>query len=169
MITYVQYKNTKNYYIPNCKRPITSHHSYHLTVQYPTVLYSCYWTVVIGQSADELPGKVNDKSRWPKKASEWGSDLFRLIVCRPNTSENIMYHTIINNYVLRIVLINFIIKDIWLRTLETKNTNKKCPTYSFSACLWMDVRSGSTPPVFPLPKTSSSWLRHTSLTTYWLW
>ena len=27
----------EHYYIPNCKRPITSHHSYHLTVQYPTV------------------------------------------------------------------------------------------------------------------------------------
>ena len=27
-----------DYYIPNCKRPITSHHSYHVTVQYPTVL-----------------------------------------------------------------------------------------------------------------------------------
>ena len=27
----------EHYYIPNCKRPITSHHSYHLTVQYPKV------------------------------------------------------------------------------------------------------------------------------------
>ena len=59
------------YYIPNCKRPITLHHSYHVTAQYPPVLYGRYWTVVIAQlSAVDLPCKVNDKSRWPRKASE---------------------------------------------------------------------------------------------------
>ena len=51
------------YYISNFKRPITSHHSYHVTIQYPMVLYSCYWMVVIVQlSAVDLPCKVNDKS-----------------------------------------------------------------------------------------------------------
>ena len=96
----------KVYYIPNCERPITSHHSYHVTVQYPTVLYGCYWTVVIAQlSAVDLQCKVNDKSRWPRKASEWGAGSFRLIVCKQNTSVNILF--IINNittYALRKVL-----------------------------------------------------------------
>ena len=80
------------YYIPNCKRPITSHHSYHVTVQYPTVLYGCYWTVVIAQlSAVDLPSKVNDKSRWQRKESEWGAGSFRVIVCKQNTSVNILF------------------------------------------------------------------------------
>ena len=96
------------YYIPNCKRPITSHHSYHVTVHYPTVLYSWYWTVVIAQlSAVDLPCKVNDTSSCPRKASEWGAGSFRLIVCKQNTSVNILF--IINNiitYALQIVLIN---------------------------------------------------------------
>ena len=34
--------NKTDYYIPNCKRPITSHHSYHVTVQYPTVRCPTY-------------------------------------------------------------------------------------------------------------------------------
>ena len=37
-------------------------------------LYSCLWVVVIAQlSAVDLPCKVNDKSRWPRKTSEWGA------------------------------------------------------------------------------------------------
>ena len=59
--------NQSYYYIPNFKRPITLHHSYHVTVQYPTVMYMCYWTVVIAQlSAVDLLCKVNGKSLYEK-------------------------------------------------------------------------------------------------------
>ena len=57
-----------------------------------------------------------------------------MIVCRQKMSENIIYT---NNYVLGVVLINFIKKDITLRALETKNTYEKCPTCSLSAYGWM--------------------------------
>ena len=129
--------------IPNCKRPITSHHSYHVTIQYPTVWYGCYWTVVIAKlSAVDLPGKVIDKSRWTWKASEWCAGSFRLIVCKQS---KILF--IINNiiaYALRIVLINYIEKDIWLRALETKqNMNNFRPMYSLSAC-WCPSRFNNT-------------------------
>jgi len=40
--------NKHIYYIPNSKLPITSHHSYHVTIQPSLVLYSRYLTVVIG-------------------------------------------------------------------------------------------------------------------------
>ena len=142
------------YYIPNFKRPITSHHFYHVTIQYLMVVYGCYWTEVIEQlSAVVLPCKVNDKSRWPRKASEWGAGSFRLIVCKQNTSVNILF--IMNNiitYALRIVLINWIEKDIWFRALETKQNmnNSRCT----------DVRRGLITYEFPLPWTISSWLRH---------
>ena len=70
--------------------------------------YGRYWTVVIAQLSEvDLPCKVNDKSRWLRKASEWGAGPFCLIVCKQNKSVNILF--IINNiitYALRIVLIN---------------------------------------------------------------
>ena len=70
--------------------------------------YGRYWTVVIAQlSAVDLPCKAKDKRRWSRKASEWCAGSFRLIVCKQNTSVNILF--IINNiitYALRIVLIN---------------------------------------------------------------
>ena len=100
-------------YIPICKQPITSHHSYHVTIQYPTVLYGCYWTVIIVQlSAVDLTCKVNDKSHWPRKASERGAGLFRLIVCKQNTSVNILF--IINNN----RLLDSLVVQCWLRVRE---------------------------------------------------
>ena len=104
-----QYRRLYPVYIYNCTRPITSHHSYHVTVQYPTVLYGWYWTVhvdIARLSVVDLPCKVNHKSRWPRKASEWGTGSFRLIVCKQNTSVNILF--IIKNIItnaLRVLLI----------------------------------------------------------------
>ena len=125
-----------------------SHRTIHTTWPYKILRYwyGWYWTVVIAQlSAVDFPCKVNDKSRWPRKASEWGAGSFRLTVCKQNTSVNILL--IINNvitYALRIVLINFINKDIWLRALEAKqNMNNSRPMYSLSAC-WCPSRFDNT-------------------------
>ena len=60
-----------HYYIPNCKRPITLHHSHHVTVHYHTVQYGCYWTVVIAQlqltSHVKSTIKAVDREKYPNE------------------------------------------------------------------------------------------------------
>jgi len=57
------------HYISSCKRPITSHHSYHMTIQYPTVLYSCYWTVVIVKLTSHVKSTIKavDREKHPNE------------------------------------------------------------------------------------------------------